>query len=223
MLQGDAVRLVVAPWGQLIGTALGTVDLVPVAQPDAPRIAVTPDVNGAFTIERMPQGDYFAAACTDGDIRMCRSVRVVIAAEPAKVDLTLLRGTADLAIHVHDELARPIESSFVIVGPDGFAPADLHAFEHEWLGAVASRPGAIVALTTIHATQAAIFSGIPAGRYTLCAAAIHGDTEDPSFGARLEAHAPAPLFCEPLVIAGVHIDRDLVVPARSRVWLGDPK
>lgn len=101
------------------------------------------------------------------------------------------------------------------------APPDLAALSSTWLTAAARHPSAPITWLTLHSPTAHIAS-LPPGHYTLCAAAIHGDTDDPSFTARLEARsAPIPLHCIPLALAAGDNTQTLVIPAAHRVWLGD--
>jgi len=218
----DSATLVLAPWGTLAGRAPSDAALAitPAGEPEVPPIVLrAPD--GRFASVRIPEGRYTVAFCVERlEVERCGARALAVpAAEP--LVLALPGGAGELTVHPRDELSRPIESSTVVLAPEGFAPADLAALWQRWPEAVARRPDALIAWTSVHDTGAAHFTGVPAGRYSLCAAAIHGDTEDPSFTARLEARgAPVPVFCTPVTVAGAS-ERDLVIPAASRIWIGD--
>jgi hypothetical protein len=232
----EAIDLALVPWGALTGSAPpgARISLTPEQRPDAPAIVLHADGRGRFASDRIPEGEYLIAFCVGleatlpGDAERCGATRGVVSARPVEsaraVDLALAlpSGRGSLAVLPRDELARPIESSQVVLAPEGYAPADLAAFATGWPTIVARRPGAFVAWRTVHAGAAARFADLPPGRYAVCAAAIHGDTEDPSFTSRLEARrAGVPVFCAPIAIGDAAVERDLVVPAARRVWLGD--
>jgi hypothetical protein len=232
----DAVDLALAPWGALSGTAPpgARIALTPEQRPDAPPIVLWADARGRFASDRIPEGAYLVAFCVrldpalPGDAERCgahravASVRLVASARPTELALALPSGRGSLAVRPRDELTRPIESSRVVLAPEGYAPADLAAFSTGWPAAVAHRPDAFVAWRAVHGGAPARFADLPPGRYALCAAAVHGDTEDPSFTSRLEARrAAVPMFCAPVAIGDAPVERDLVVPAARRLWLGD--
>jgi serine/threonine-protein kinase len=220
---GAPVTLVLSPWATLTGTAPADAALAitPVGQPEAPPIVLRAP-HGRFASTRIPEGRYTIAFCVDRpELQRC-GARHAAVPEAGDLALTLATGTGELTVSPRDELSRPIESSTVVLAPEGFVPTDLAALWETWPEAVARRPGAIIAWTSVHDTRAARFTGLPLGRYSLCAAAVHGDTDDPSFTARLEARgAPVPLFCTPVTIDGTARHRELVIPAASRIWIGD--
>jgi hypothetical protein len=227
----DPIELALQPWGALSGTAPpgAKLSLTPEQRPDAPAIVLRANAQGRFGSERIPQGSYLVAFCVrldanrPGDVERCSARRVEVSSRPVEIALPLPAGRGSLVVHPRDELGRPIESSHVVLAPDGYAPADLRAFETGWMAIVAHRPDAFVGWLAVHATAPARFAGIPPGRYALCAAAIHGDTEDPSFTVRLEARrAPVPLFCTKIVIGDAPVERNLEIPTSQGVWLGDP-
>jgi hypothetical protein len=225
-----AIDLTLVPWGVLAGTAPpgARIALTPELRPDAPAIVLWADARGRFASDRIPQGTYLVAFCVrldpalPGDAQRCGARRAVVSAQ--SIELALPPGRGSLAVLPRDELARPIESSQVVLAPASYAPADRDAFAIGWPVVVARRPGAFVAWRTVHAGVTARFADVPPGRYALCAAAIHGDTEDPSFTSRLDARrAGVPMFCAPVAIGDTPVERDLVIPAARRVWLGDDR
>jgi len=222
---GDSVELVLSPWGALSGSAppRATISLVAEGSPGSPPIVLRSTAQGRFASERIPHGRYIAAFCVNrGDVERCGARAVAVSSQPAAVALELPPGAAQLTVRPSDELARPIESSYVMLAPGDYAPSDFRAFEIGWPGEVARRPGAFVEWTSVHDASAAHLMGVPPGRYSLCAAAIHGDTEDPSFLSRLAARgAPVPLFCTPIAVGVTAIDRALVIPASHRLWIGN--
>ncbi len=220
----DHVELALAPWGKLVGRAPrdAQVIVVPDGQADAPRIEVQPTPDGRFTVERIAQGRYLVAICVLRDAsQRCAVQRAGVPG--AVVSSIAITGASTLVIHPHDELARPIESSFVVIAPAGYTPRDLHALETGWITTLANQPDATIAWASVHGGVPARFAGLREGRYTVCASAVHGDTEDPSFTSRLDARqAAVPLFCEQVRVTSGLTDHALSIPASRRVWLGDP-
>ena len=228
--ESGAIDLVLAPWGAVSGTAPAgaRISLTPAERTDAPAIVLHAARDGRFASDRIPEGAYVVGFCVridagaPGDAERCGARGVVVSARPVALALGLPAGQGSLVVHPRDELGRPIESGQVLLVPADYAPADLPAFEAGWPAVVARAPGAFVGWRPVHAGAAARFADLPRGRYALCAAAIHGDTEDPSFASRLEARrARVPLYCAPVAIGDAPVERDLVIPAAQRVWLGD--
>jgi hypothetical protein len=225
----EPIELVLSPWGTVSGTAPpdARISLTPADQPDAPPLVLRASAQGRFGSERVPLGRYLLSFCVDGGLRYrenerCAARDASVGAQPVELALSLARGPGSLVVHPRDELARPIESSIVLLAPAGYAPDDLRTFETGWQRVVARRPGAFIGRVSLHAEAAARLSHVPPGHYSLCAAAIHGDTEDPSFTARLEVRrGSVPLFCSAITVGDAPVERDLVIPAARRVWLGD--
>jgi hypothetical protein len=227
----EPVELVLSPWGTVSGTAQpgARISLTQEDQPDAPSLVLHATAQGRFASERVPQGRYLVAFCVGGgfwprDVERCGARRASVGAQPLEIALSLASGPGSLVVRPRDELARPIESSTVLLAPAGYAPRDLRAFDTGWKTVVARRPDAFIARVSVHTGAAARLGHVPPGRYSLCAAAIHGDTEDPSFTARLEVRvASVPLFCSAITVGDAPLEHDLVVPAAHRVWLGDDR
>jgi hypothetical protein len=224
----ESIELALSPWGTVSGTAPpeARISLTPADQPDAPPLVLRASAQGRFSSERVPQRRYLVAFCVESGLRYreverCGARGARVGPQPVELALALASGRGSLVVRPRDELARPIESSTVVLAPAGYAPADLRAFDTGWQALVARRPDAFVGRVSLHGDATARFGDVPPGRYSLCAAAIHGDTEDPSFSARLEVRGAVPLFCSPITLGATPAERDLVIPAARRVWLGD--
>jgi hypothetical protein len=222
----DSATLALVPFGALAGRVASgrvtTVHAIPAGVPDAPRVIATADADGRYAIARIPRGDYIIAACEQiAGYEACRVARARIGDAPATLDLAPIVGPGALAVSPRDELDRPIESSTVFVWPAEFQPATLAVAEDTWPDALAKHPGAVVAWASVHGAEPAHFANLPLGRYSLCAVAVHGDTQDPSLATRLR-HTPVPMHCTPLDVTAEPRTIQLAIPAAHRVWLGDP-
>src|SRR5262249_24627032 len=125
---------------------------------------------------RIPRGRYLAARCVRrADVEMCRAQRADLLQEgptAGPLELSVPSGTAALVVTPRDELGRPIESTFVLLGPPDYRPQQLRDIEVGWLRAVADHPDAIMASSLVHGAASARFEHVPPGRYTICSAAL---------------------------------------------------
>ena len=218
MRLADSSTTVLAPWSSLAGstTPHAGIKIVPAAAAAPMAIEVTADATGSFRVARISHGRYHVAACrAAANAELCRARRIDVPS-PA-VAIPIPAGDASLTVHVRDELGRPIESSYVLLGPTTYTPRDTREVEDGWLAALADRD-AVLAVAAIHGDEPAKLTTLPPGSYRLCAAALHGDSADPMVSSQLARALP--LHCIAITLPPHAIEHTLAVPERQRVWLG---
>lgn len=217
-------ELVLRPFGRVVGTVrVGeapakktTVTATPLEGSTNQTVIVNTGDDGAFVIEKLPEGRHRLAAIIQSGFTGANSAGTdvtVVGGKEVRADITIEVGDITLVVKIIPRDGATIDFAQAFLFQGQASPANGQEVQDQFL-ARSDSGGATMALSLTG--DSVTFPKIKPGDYTVCVIPITGDMSDPLFQQRLQERAfELQVYCEPRTVDASPAEQshEAVVPA----------
>jgi hypothetical protein len=163
------------------------------------RFAVTTQADGLYQFERLSEGDYLVSTVLrmSPTVQLAQVVRAKVGPGGGNADIDVAIGGPTVAFDVRDSAGQPISNGQIFLATGNVRAASLRELE----AALSARGAGQTRIVLLMQGRAEATTDVPPGPYSVCAAPIFGNLEDPTVTQRIRDHAgELAVTCVPMVV-----------------------
>jgi hypothetical protein len=178
----DRVGVVASPNGSLTG-----------------RFAVTTQADGFYQFERLSEGDYVVSAVLriSPTVQLIQAVQAKVGPAPNRAEIDVTFGGPTVAFDVRDAAGQPVANGQIFLATGNVRAASMRELE----AALAARGAGQTRIVLLMQGKAEATTDVPPGPYSVCAAPVFGNLQDPTVTQRIRDHAgELAVTCAPMLV-----------------------